>query len=287
MFEFSRLQDLIRRRYSVRRYQNIPIAAQVQAELQARLDALQAGPLGSPLRFRLIAAAENDSQSLRGLGSYGFIKNPTGFIVGAVQKTQCAIEDFGYAMEQAVLEATDLGLDTCWLGGTFTQSSFARRIGKRANELIPAVTATGCAEEGVRERRVAHTDNRLPWESLFFDEKFGQPLARDAQGAAQYADALEMLRLGPSAQNRQPWRVVREGVRWHFYCQRDPGYGKGTLVFALLGLADLQRVDVGIAMCHFELTARAQGLDGAWVNADPNLPLPDRNTGYIISWQEK
>ena len=289
------ITELIRQRYSARRYQNTPIEAATQAELQARLEAIQRGPLGTAVRFKLVAASAGDSQSLRGLGTYGFIKNPTGFIVGAVQVNadagakEHALEDFGYAMEQAILEATDLGLGTCWLGGSFSQSSFAKRMDKREDEIVPAVCSVGYAEAESRLRdpirRRAHADQRLPWESLFFEGRFDQPLTRESAGV--YAGALEMSRLAPSASNKQPWRVVRAGQRWHFYCQRTPGYGKGSIVFTLLRLADLQRMDVGIAMCHFEMTAREKGLKGAWVSDDPNLPAIDKNTVYIVSWQEK
>ncbi len=55
---------------------------------------------------------------------------------------------------------------------------------------------------------------------------------------------------------------------------RSKGYGKGSALFTVLRIADLQRVDLGIAMCHFELVAREAGLDGGWVVADPGLPLP-------------
>ena len=301
------ITDLIRQRYSVRRYQNTPIEAATQAELQARLEAIQKGPLGTAVRFKLVAAAAGDSQSLRGLGTYGFIKNPTGFIVGAVRAkehdgaiehagakehagaNEHALEDFGYAMEQAILEATALGLGTCWLGGSFSQSSFAKRMDKREDEIVPAVCSVGYAEAESRLRdpirRRAHADQRLPWESLFFEGRFDQPLTRESAGV--YAGALEMSRLAPSASNKQPWRVIRAGQRWHFYCQRTPGYGKGSMLFTLLRLADLQRMDIGIAMCHFEMTAREKGLKGAWVSDDPNLPAIDKNTVYIVSWQEK
>ena len=300
------ITDLIRKRYSARRYQNTPIEAATQAELQARLNAIREGPLGTAVRFKLVAADAGDSQSLRGLGTYGFIKNPTGFIIGAVQvnadagvkehagakehagSKKHALEDYGYAMEQAILEATALGLGTCWLGGSFSQSSFAKRMDKRVDEIVPAVCSVGYAEAASRVRdpirRRAHADQRLPWESLFFEGHFDQPLTPPSAGA--YFEALEMLRLAPSASNKQPWRVVRDGQRWHFYCQRTPGYGKGSIVFTLLRLADLQRMDIGIAMCHFELTAREKGLKGAWVSTDPDLPAMDKNTVYIASWQE-
>lgn len=284
------IQDLIQRRYSVRSYQLAPIAPELQAALQERLDALQIGPLGSAARFMLVAANDRDRKALRGLGTYGFIKNPSGFILGAVQVGEHCLEDYGYLMEQAILAATDLGLGTCWLGGTFTQSSFARRMDRRPEEIIPAVAATGYIAPGARQRdlirRQARADTRRPWGTLFFEGGFDHPLDR-ADLPEVYAQALEMVRLGPSASNKQPWRVVQQGSRWHFYCQRTPGYGKGSLTYTLLRLADLQRLDIGIAMCHFELTIRELGLRGSWQATDPGLPLPDEKTLYVASWEEK
>jgi hypothetical protein len=190
-------------------------------------------------------------------------------------------------MEQAILEATALGLGTCWLGGSFTQSSFAAKIGKRRDEIIPAVTSTGYAIEKYRSseitRQLVHADRRLPWDKLFFDGSFEKPLSPEAAG--EYTPALAMLRIGPSASNKQPWRVVREGNRWHFYCQRTPRYGKGSWLFVLLHLADLQRVDMGIAMCHFELTARELRLSGTWTISDPGLAPVDEKTLYIATWE--
>ena len=90
---------------------------------------------------------------------------------------------------------------------------------------------------------------------------------------------LEVVRWAPSASNKQPWRVVRGRKRWHFYLARTKGYGKGLLT-SLVKLADLQRVDMGIAMCHFELAAREAGIEGRWVTDRPlpRTPLPVGNT---------
>ena len=52
----------------------------------------------------------------------------------------------------------------------------------------------------------------------------------------------------------------------------------------LIKAVDLQRLDMGIAMSHFELTARELGLSGRWENIPPGLsPLPER-TEYVWSW---
>lgn len=281
------IQTIIQQRYSARTYQDTAITGQNRDELQAFLASLQTGPLGTGIRLGLFAASEQDRSSLRGLGTYGFIKNPAGFIIGTVRSGEHALEDYGYVMEQAILEATSLGLGTCWLGGSFTKSSFAVKIKKMQDEILPAVTATGYPAPEARERdlfrRAARSDTRLPWQKLFFDSGFDTALPPD--NAGQFRQSLEMVRIAPSASNRQPWRIVRQGQAWHFYCQRTPGYGKGSLVFKLLGLADLQRLDVGIAMCHFDLTNRELGLDGGWSLEDPGPGLPDEKTVYVATWQ--
>ena len=64
--------------------------------------------------------------------------------------------------------------------------------------------------------------------------------------------------------------------------QRTPGY-PGTIATRLLRIAVVQRLDMGIAMCHFELTAHELGLAGRWEVHDPGLPLPEP-TEYTVSW---
>ena len=111
---------------SCRTYLNKPIDDQRRRRSAEFLDADQTGPLGSRVRFALVAATDDDDEALRGLETYGFIKGATGFIVGAAERTPKDMEDYDYLMEHAILFATDLGLGTCWLGGTFSKSRFAR-----------------------------------------------------------------------------------------------------------------------------------------------------------------
>jgi hypothetical protein len=184
--------------------------------------------------------------------------------------------------------ATDLGLGTCWLGGSFSKSNFARKISAGPDEQVPAVAAVGYSAEKRRWldsfiRRQAGSDGRRPWARLFFDRTFAGPLSPEAAGA--YASPLEMVRLGPSASNRQPWRIIKDGQAWHFYLQRTRGYGTGSM--AIFKMADLQRVDMGIAMSHFELTAQEAGLPGKWIISEPDIVKPDGLTEYTVSWVEK
>jgi hypothetical protein len=277
--------EIIPRRFSCRKYLEKPIGEDQQKRLSSFMSESGQGPFGTPVRFELVAATEQDRNSLKGLGTYGVIRNPAGFIVGAVGPSEKNLEDYGYVMEEIILYATDIGLGTCWLGGTFSRRSFARKISAAEGEQVPAVTSVGhIAQRGGLEdrmRRFVGADHRLPWTNLFFREKFGNPLSPDEAGG--YRDPLEMVRMGPSASNKQPWRIVREGTAWHFYMQRTKGYGN-SFTFRLLGLADLQRVDMGIAMSHFELAAGELGLKGAWTVREPDIERQDSATEYTASW---
>jgi hypothetical protein len=280
------ISETIQQRFSCRTYLKQPIDEHSRLRLEAYTAAQRIGPLGGEARFEIIAGKDDDLKELKSLGTYGFIKGATGFIVGATSADAKHLEDFGYLLEKIILYATDLGLGTCWLGGTFTKTSFAQKISVREGEMVPSVAAVGIIAEKPRRidtiiRRGANADKRRPWERLFFNEDFRSPLTR--QMAGDYAASLDMLRLAPSASNKQPWRVVKDGARWHFYLQRTSGYQERSLL-KFYKIADLQRIDMGIAMCHFDLSAGELGLQGAWRFEEPEIEKPDEFTEYTASW---
>ena len=47
----------------------------------------------------------------------------------------------------------------------------------------------------------------------------------------------------------------------------------------------MQRVDMGIALCHWALTAEELGLKGQWAIQEPGIVKPDALTEYIVSWR--
>lgn len=280
------VEEVIQQRYSCRTYQREPLSGDLQSKLGTFAASSNRGPLGCQARFELVADSEQEPNKLRSLGTYGFIQGASAYLVGAMDRDDFSPEDYGYLLEKIVLYATDLGLGTCWLGGTFTKSSFASKIKANPDELVPAVSPVGYIAE--KPRRIETwlkgrrgTKHRLSWPELFFDSEFGTHLRReDLDG---YGEALEMVRMGPSASNRQPWRILRQGELWHFYLQRTPGYRENRLT-RWTTVADLQRIDMGIAMSHFELTARENGLDGSWVVDEPRIQKPDVHTEYTVSW---
>lgn len=282
------VSQLIRERFSCRAYLQRSIEDATLSRLREFTGALRTGPFGNCARICLVAGDAADGQSLKDLGTYGMIKDAQGFIVGAVGPGARNLEDFGYLMEQAVLAATDLGLGTCWLGGSFKKSAFGKKITATAEERVPAVVSLGYSADPERTggwvgRKVGRWQRRPP-EQMFFLETFDRALHPDHLAGVLWP-ALEAVRWGPSASNKQPWRVVKKDAGWHFYLQRTKGYGRDSFLGKLLGTADLQRLDMGIAMCHFELSARDLGLTGRWELAEPDIQKPDDLTEYTATWR--
>lgn len=279
---FSRpVSELVRERRSCRSF----AAAPADRTLLARLPAFAAAmplPLGSRLRFGLIDNDRVRAESLFSAGSYGMIKGARFYLAALVRRDEPRRwEDAGFALEAAVLQSTALGLGSCWIGGVFDRKRFGRALGMEDGEQLPAVIALGLAAERPtwRDRLArwsAKGGRRKPSDELFFSGGWDSPL----EGAAAWSGALECVRLAPSASNKQPWRIVRRGGAFHFYLARDKAYS------ALMPLADLQRIDLGIAMCHFQLSAKELGFQGRWVSDDPRIPDTPGNYEYIASYLE-
>lgn len=278
--EFTKsVVELIRSRTSVRDYTSEVIPPETRAELESACFCLVRGPLGTSCRFLLVERDRAGIGPAAALGTYGMIRGARTYLAGAARRGPSDQEDYGFLFEQLLLKAADLGLATCWLGGTFTRGGFAAAVGLAADEILPAVSPVGLppGRRSLRDsaiRTLAGSRRRKPWAELFFDGGFATPLP--AEGAGPYREALEMVRLAPSASNRQPWRLLRRDGAFHFYLSRTPGYGR-------VAGNDLQRLDIGIAMTHFQLTLAEGGVRGGWGRRAPALEPPP-NTEYIVSW---
>ena len=275
------ITELIKKRISVRTYLAQPLSPEIEEKLR-RFSTILKGPFGGTLRVELI---ERDL-ALKGtnakLETYGVIKGASTYIVAVVEDVEKGLEDFGYSLEKVIIYATSLGLGTCWLGGTFKKGEFGKAIGQKGHEILPCISPIGfpSSHKSFLEsamRFAAGSNKRKGWEELFFSCDFKHLLTESEAG--KYVTPLEMLRLAPSASNKQPWRIVKDTNKSHFYLQHTKGYAK-ALAF------DLQRVDMGIAMCHFELTANELGLDGRWQISDPGSKSVPQDTEYIVSWIE-
>ncbi|MBC2727719.1 nitroreductase family protein [Desulfosporosinus sp.] len=275
------ITEIIKKRISVRTYSEQPLTSDIKETL-LEFFAISKGPFGTPVRYNLIERNLARSRSNAKLGTYGVIRGASTYVVAVVEKADKDLEDFGYSLENAILFATSLGLGTCWLGGTFKKSEFSKAIEQKEHEILPCISPIGYPSSkrsliDTAMRFTAGSKNRKEWGELFFSGEFGRPLSIEEAG--KYETPLEMVRLAPSASNKQPWRVVKTNNILHFYLQHTKGYAK-------LLAYDLQRVDMGIAMCHFELTTKELGINGCWCVCDPGNIGKPQDTEYVVSWIE-
>lgn len=275
------LAELARLRYSCRSFDGRGL----EPESLSRLEGIAAGvelPFGSRLRVGLIDNEKVRAANLFSAGSYGMIRGARFYLAALVRRQEPRRwEDAGFALEAAVLLATDLGLGSCWIGGVFDRKRFGRVLAIRQDEQLPAVVAVGwpAARRTLRDRLVrwsAKGNSRKAAAELFFAGRWDAPLSGEAAGP--WAQALECVRLAPSASNKQPWRIARSAAAFHFFLARDRAYS------ALMPIADLQRIDLGIAMCHFQFAALELGLAGKWSVSDPRVPATPANYEYIASF---
>jgi nitroreductase len=275
------ITEIIKKRFSCRTYLEKSIEDKVLQEFLTIVNDTHKGPFGNQPSFRLIHLTSFTAQEGKKLGTYGIIKNARLFLVGTIKNGRLALEDYGYCKEEIILKATALGLGTCWLGGTFQSSNFAKAVDLQKDELLPTVAPIGypALEKSFTERimrLVAGSDNRKPWSAIFFAGNFSTPLTQTQVGI--YAKALENIRLAPSASNKQPWRILYDAKLniFHFFIERSFSY-------KLMGIVSLQDIDLGIAMSHFALTLQELGIKGKWL-VDSHAPK-EKSLDYIVSWQ--
>ena len=273
------INDVIKSRTSVRTYKEDKLTDEIKLKLISYAKNIK-GPFNSKFRFEIIDDTDTIEKTGGKIGTYGVIKGAKSYIAGIVEYGEHSLEQLGYTFEKLILYATSLDIGTCWLGGTFTKSGFERIANLKDNELMPVITPIVYIEDKKRMldrlmRTMAGSNNRKDWSELFYNNSFDTPLTE--QEAGKYSTALEMVRIAPSASNKQPWRIVKDNNTFHFYLKHNKGYGKA------LGI-DIQKIDIGIAMCHFEMTLNELGINGSWTINKPKNMGCSIDTEYIVSW---
>ena len=265
------LMQIIRHRRSVRTFDGRALSqedARQLLEYAAQAD----NPYGLPVTWKIMSAGKH------GLSS-PVITGTDAWIAGKMLRAPHAEEAFGYSMEKIVLYAEQMGIGTTIIAGTMNRSAFEEAVELAEGEVMPCVSPLGypAKKMSLREtmmRKGVKADSRLSFEELFYEGSFGRPLTADAAG--DLTDALEMVRWAPSAVNKQPWRIVIDAGKAHFYEKKSKGYvGRDGW--------DLQKIDIGIAMCHFAAGAEESGKKAELVIEDPGLEL-SQDTEYIATF---
>jgi len=264
-------EALMRKRRSFRSFDGQRITDEHLSALSDMMEKAE-NPYGLKLCFALLNAKEQKLSCPVVVG--------TDLYLGAKMKAhEFMNEAIGYSLEKLMLDALSLGIGSVWIGGTMDRAAFEKSMCLAPDEIMPVVTPLGypAKKMSLREtmiRKGIRADSREPFEKLFFRNDFSEPLTDKTAGKLYLP--LEMVRLAPSAVNKQPWRCIVNGNKVHFYLKRSMGAKSAAI--------DMQKIDMGIALCHFALAAEELSLKPSF------SVLPEMETEgmeYIASYTLK
>ncbi len=167
------LMDLMKKRFSVRKYKDQPV------EREKVMQVLEAGRIApsacniQPWHFIVIESPEKRREMAEVYHQPWFSTAPV--IIGVLADTETAWTrsdgksyadvDATIAMDHMILQATELGLGTCWIGA-FNPSK-AREVLKIPDHLEPLFfTPLGYPDAEGREKKRKPMDEIVHWETL-------------------------------------------------------------------------------------------------------------------------
>lgn len=272
------VKKAVQDRVSIRSYEERSLTKEDKSKLMD-FNASLTNPFGVDVKVQYISK-DKGAEDVQ-LGTYGTIRGAKDFLAITVKDQPYAMEAVGYQFENLVLYATDMGLGTVWLAGTFNRKDFKNVIEISDEDLFPCICPVGYPGQKRSfiekiTRASLGSKKRKEWDKLFFLDDFSKSLTKEDAG--RYTDALDMLRLAPSATNAQPWAVVKEGDKFHFFCNYKNSINNDV--------KKIKHLDLGIALSHFHQTAMSDGLNGKLEVADIDFDVPE-NMHYIITYIAK
>ena len=226
------IQEAIQARHAVRSYKDVPLSEDIINTLQSKI--AEINTTGS-LHSQLIL---NEPKAFQGkMAKYGKFRGVNNYIVMAGQKADDLDERVGYYGEQLVLLAQTLGLNTCWVGLSYSKVPGTYVLDE--GEKIACYIAIGYGETqgvGHKIKTVEQVSNASDITPSWFRK------------------GVEAALLAPTAVNQQKFSFEYVGMRnnRHQVCAK-----KG---FSMIGYTQM---DLGIAKYHFEIGAGKENFE--WI----------------------
>lgn len=210
----------IEHRHSVRSFTGEAVPTDARATLE---QAVASANGASGLHMQL--AWDEPEAFATMLAHYGKFQNACNYLALVGPKGPDLDELCGYSGEKIVLLARQLGLGSCWVGGTFSRKRTRCDVG--AGERLVLVVALGigvddghpCRSKGIGELSNTHGLVMPDW----------------------FQHGMQAAALAPTALNQQHFIFTLDRDRTRVRAQSTGGF--------------FSKVDLGIAECHFELAS--------------------------------
>ncbi len=219
------MRDAIVNRISRRTFEKIPLSS---SEKDAIMRLVESANEASELTITFIEDGSDAFSSLQ--KSYGMFSGVRSMLLMKGRKSDSNLrEKVGYYGEDIVLNLTDMGLGTCWVGGTYDreQLEFAD------DEELVCVIVLGKVKKSTLKEKVLRSvisKKRKPIE---------ERLLSSVEIPEWLRNGMEAVRLAPTAKNAQKPTFHFDGI---------------TLTADVVDDYAMDMVDLGIAKKHFELT---------------------------------
>ena len=226
------IQEAIEARHSVRAYKDLPLSEEIVKLLEDELVKLNNE---GQLHIQLIC---NEPKAFQGtMAKYGKFCNANNYLVMAGKKAEDLDERIGYYGEHLVLLAQTLGLNTCWVGLSYSKVPGTYVLDE--GEKIACYIAIGYGEtqgSGHKIKTVEQVSNASDITPSWFKK------------------GVEAALLAPTAVNQQKFSFEHVGVKNNRHQIRAKNG------FSMIGYT---KMDLGIARYHFEIGAGEVNFD--WV----------------------
>ncbi|MBR6963068.1 MAG: nitroreductase [Prevotella sp.] len=226
------IQEAIEARHSVRAYKDQPLSVEIVKVLEEQIAVLNRE---GKLHMQLIL---NEPKAFQGtMAKYGKFRNANNYLVMAGKKADDLDERIGYYGEHLVLLAQTLGLNTCWVGLSYSKVSGTYVLDE--GEKIACYIAIGYGvTQGVGHKiktveQVSNASDNIP---------------------SWFKRGVEAALLAPTAVNQQKFSFEYVGM------SNNRHQVRAKRGFSMIGYT---KMDLGIAKYHFEIGAGDEDFD--WV----------------------
>ena len=210
------LREAIKSRHSVRKYKDIPIPEELVEKLNLLIDACNAE---SGLHIQLITEDPECFDTL--FAHYGMFSNANNYLALVGPKSLPRLEELcGYYGQQIVIAAQMMGLNTCWVAGTYSRSKC--KADQQEGEKIVCVIAIGYGEtQGVKHK--------------------SKPLSKicnvpESEMPVWFKNGVKAAMMAPTAMNQQKFMITLDGDKAVITAGRGP----------------MTKIDLGIVRYNFE-----------------------------------
>jgi nitroreductase len=198
----------------------------------------------SSLNIQFIKDGEEGISGFK--ASYGMISGVKSFIalVGN-NKIENFKQKLGYYGEMIVLEATSIGLGTCWVGGTYDNKKCKSHIKFNEQDELVCIIVIGHTpkELSIKEKVVKKLNEK--------NKRLEDIVISNKNNICSWIEiGIKCALKSPSALNKKEisYEIYENKIK-AFISSKNHGY---------------EEIDLGISMLHFELGADSEGYKGNW-----------------------